>query len=240
MIKADFSEIKELEKDLKTFAAKAYPFATKSTLNGAAWKARGFAQSNIKRSFVLRNKFTEGSVRVDQARTLRVSRQEAVVGTIAGYLEAQEHGAVKTRQGGVGVPIPTSYAAGQSPGSRPRSRLITRRNKLSNIDLGSKRAGKQDVLLKVRQAVESNKRVIFHYDSLLRVVGGRRGTKRGWPKGARLRRIYNLSRPSIVIPKSPWMAPAAQETEKLIPGLYLEALRFQARRHRLPFAVRSK
>jgi hypothetical protein len=41
-------EIKQMEKDLKTFSRKAFPFATKTTLNDAAFQAQRIARADVK------------------------------------------------------------------------------------------------------------------------------------------------------------------------------------------------
>ena len=91
MISINDKELKRYERDLKTFASRAYPFATRQTVNAAAFKAQGFARENVSRDMVERNRFTRQSVQVDKAGTLNVRRQAARVGSIAPYMELQEY-----------------------------------------------------------------------------------------------------------------------------------------------------
>ena len=77
MITVDMRQVKRLEEYLKFFAERAYPFATKNTINQAAFHAMRGAKENIREDMTNRNKFTERSVRVEQSRTLVVSRQAA-------------------------------------------------------------------------------------------------------------------------------------------------------------------
>ena len=82
-IKINDKQIIEFEKDLKVFASRAYPFATKNTLNQGAFHAQKLAKRDVQVKMVLRNKHAVQSIRVDQARTLNVRRQAATVGSIA-------------------------------------------------------------------------------------------------------------------------------------------------------------
>ena len=232
MIKIDTKQIKEYERDLKSFADRAYPYATRFTVNTAAFKARELSQDNIRTDMVLRNRFTVSSVRVEQARTLAVSRQYAVVGSIADYLETQEFGGTKQSSSGKGVAIATSYSAGEE-GQRPRTRLPRRPNKMANIQLQKRRkAGssrKQQNFIAVQQAAKSGQKYIYldlgRRRGIFRVTGGKRKPK--------LKMVQDLTRSSVVIPKRPWLAPAVRDTEKFIPKIYEDALKFQLQRNNL-------
>lgn len=242
MFKIDDSDIKQLESDIKTFAARSLPFATKNTLNKAAFTGQKIAREGIKREMITRNRFTVQSVRVEQTRTLRISNQSATLGSIAPFMETQEFGGTETAIGKHGIDIPTSYSAGQE-GAKPRTRLPRKANSLAQIRLGKKggrraKNSKQAFLFKVQDAVTSGKRNIFHKFTngnagIFRVVGGKKKFKRGWPDGANLKMVHNLSFKSVTIHKNPWLKPAVDETVRLIPGIYRESLIFQLRKHGL-------
>ena len=239
MINVDTLEIDELEKELKTYANRAFPFATKNTLNSAAFKARELIQKDIRVKMVTRNNFTERSILVDQSRTLNVDRQSATVGSTVDYMETQEFGGTKRAGGSEGVPIPTSYSAGQGE-QQPRTKLPRKPN---NIRLRGRtrkaRNRKQALLFKMQDAVTSGKRFIFHdfgggkKKGIFRVVGGSRNFKRGMPRGAKLRMVYDLSEKIVNIPKTPTFKPAVATTQILIPGMYRKAIEFQVRRYGL-------
>lgn len=237
MFNIDNKSIKRLEADLKAFAHRALPFATKSTLNMAAFDAQKEARATVSAKMVERNKFTRQSIRVDQAKTLNVRRQESAVGSIAEYMADQEFGGVKASKGKHGVAIATSFSAGQQ-GQRPRTRLPRKPNKLANIRLkrGKRTPAnkRQRTLFAVQDAVSSGNRTVFldlgRTKGIFRVVGGRKGFKRGWPKGARLKMLHDMSNKSVRIPRNPWLAPATKRTEKKIPGFYRKAIIFQLKR----------
>ena len=137
MFTANDKDLKQLEKDLKTFADRAFPFATKNTLNKAAFTAQKIARKDVSVKMVERNRFTQQSIQVEQTRTLNVRQQRSTVGSIADYMEDQEFGAVKRKKGSEGVSIPTGYSAGQQ-GQQPRTRVPRKANKLASIRLSKK------------------------------------------------------------------------------------------------------
>lgn len=233
MFKVNTKDLKRLEKDLKTFASKALPFATRSTINNAAFTARKLAQTNIREGMVNRNKFTANSIRVGQSRTLKISKQSSTVGSIADYMEDQEFGGLKTSKGKEGTPIATSYSAGQGLNAQPRTRLSRRPNTLRAIKLSKRRKGpgvrKQQNIIAIKQAAKTGRRFVFldlsRRKGIFKVVGGVRRTK--------IKMVHDLTSKTVRIPRNPWLAPAVVDTKRQIPGIYFKALEFQARRRGL-------
>lgn len=233
MITVDDKDLKQLESDLKTFAIRAYPFATKATLNRSAFDAQKRVRALIRNKMITRNKFTMKSIQVEQAKTLRVSDQEAVVGSIASYMEDQEFGGTKTKGGKVGVAIATTSASGEGRGVQPRRRLPRRPNKKSAIKLSKNRfrvkSKKQEIFLRVRQAAKTGRKFIFldlqKHPGIYRVAGGKRKPK--------INLVHDMSRKSVRIPARPTFAPATRSTEKQMPRFYKEAVTFQLKRHNL-------
>lgn len=232
MITIDTNPIKKFEQDLKTFASRAYPFATRHTINSAAFKARELAQGNIRTGMVTRNKWTERSIQVSKTGTLDVNRQTAIVGSVADYMETQEFGGTQHSSGGKTVAIATGYSAGQE-GQQPRTRLPWRPNKMSAIQLQKRRkvgsSKAQQNFIAVREAAASGQKFLYlnlgRRKGIFKVTGGKRSPK--------LKMVHDLTRTSVVIPRNPWLAPAVRDTEQYIPGIYLDALRFQLQRNNL-------
>ncbi len=250
LITMDDTELKALEIDLKFLKERAFPFATKATINSAAFKTRGVARKRISRQFITRNQFTLQSVQVEQARTLQVSRQAAFVGSTADYMETQEFGGVERKTGKHGASIPTTIASGEGENVQPRKGQPTQDSRLKVLQLrrrrkrpkGQPKNNKQALLFKVQDAVQSGNRVFYHdfkngTKGIFRVVGAGkssgRSTKRGWPKGAGVKMLFDLSEPAVVIPSRPWLTPSTLIVEKLVPGMYLKALKFQLNKHGL-------
>jgi len=230
MFKVDTSDIKLLEGDLKRMAHRAYPFATKATVNKAAFVAMKISRGHIGSEMITRNAFTKKSIQVEQARTLTVSRQEAIVGSTADYMEVQEFGGVKHKKGSEGVAIATSYSSGEGENTQPRRKLPRRPNKLASIRLQrrSKKGAsrKQKNMMAIKQAAESGSKYVFldlgRSKGIFKVTGGKRRPK--------IKMVYSFREQSVSIPKNPWLAPSVRKTEKQIPNIYKKALEFQVKR----------
>lgn len=226
MITMDTRQIEQLEKDLMHVRDRAVPFATKATINRAAFETQKAARSNILKDMTNRNPFTVRSVQVDQARTLDIRKQEAIVGSIADYMETQEFGGSKTDPA-----IATGYSAGQQ-GARPRTRLPRKPNKMANIQLRGRRASSkgrtvgQRNFVAVRQAANKGHRYVYlkgrTFEGLFRVLGGKRKP--------RIKMVHDLSRKSVAIPRNPWLLPATNTVTPQLDSFYASALRFQLKR----------
>ena len=228
MFTIDSPDIKRLEADLKAFAHKAFPFATRNTVNRAAFQARREWQHQIDEKLVQRNKFTRNSIQVDLSRTLNVRQQAATVGSIAPYMENSEFGGIKTDPA-----IQTGYSAGQQ-GQQPRTRLPRRKNALKNIQLSKRKRGRkltrvQRNIVKVKTAAATGAKFVH-----LKYTGGEGMFKvLGSKRRPRIRMVADLSRKAVVVPATPTLGPAVVATRKAIPLLYTAALTEQLRRHRL-------
>lgn len=233
MLKIDDSEIKQMESDLKTFAERAFPFATKNTLNRSAFEGQKIARRNIDAKMTQRNKFSKQSVQVEQSRTLNVARQSSSMGSIADYMKDQEFGKIIKKSGKKGVPIATSYAAGQSEGAQPRTRLPRKANTLAAIQLRNKRTRsktrRQRNLIVIKEAAQSGRKYIFldlgRSKGIFKVVGGKRRPK--------IKMVWSMREQSVVVPRNPWLKPAADKVQKLMPEFYRDALKFQLKRQGL-------
>lgn len=224
MITINAAQIREFEKHLQAFASRAYPFATKTTVNSAAFRARDIAKDTLKHEFTLRNTFTSRSIQVNQTRVLVVSQQAAAVGSTAGYMETQEFGGTKHPTHGKHVPIATAASAGQE-GSEKRTRLPLPQNKLRAIKLASRSI--KGVSRVARNIIAIREAKKFVYLDL----GRRRGIFR--VRNGKIRMIHDLTHPTVKIQPKPWLNPSVQKVIPEIPDLYERALVFQLRKHKL-------
>ena len=226
----DMRDVDRLERDLKFFAKRAFPFATKAHVNSAAFDARSNWREEIGDEFVERNKFTRNSIRVQTAKGLNPSTQEAVVGSIAPYMDDQEFGGVKRKKGKKGVDLTTSYASGEGRGAKPRTRLARAANAMKNINLRKRRTkakGRaQRNLAVVRAASESSNKHVYldtgRKQGIYRIVG----------KGANAepQMVHDLTEDSVLIKSKPTMRPAVDKTTRRLPEIYRDAILFQLRR----------
>lgn len=232
MLEIQSDDIKKMQLALERVASAALPYAERSALNSAAFYTQRAARERIREDFINRSRFTERSVRVAQARR---PGSPAIVGSIADYMETQEFGGTKTARGD-GLVIPTAYSAGETG---KRTRLPRPANRFKRIKLAKTRGRvaktrAQSVIFAVQDAVTTGKRTVFldlkKRRGIYKVVGGRKSFKRGWPKGASIRLLHDLSRRRVSIGSRPWLAPAVAEANARMPEFYFEALKFQLRR----------
>lgn len=229
MIRADDKQIRQLEKDLQTFARKALPYATRELLNRAAFETRKRAQQNIREQMVLRNKHTERSVRVEKVKGLNIGSMRAVVGSDADYMYRQEFGGAAPKE-----PIPTSYSAGQHR-AKPRTKMPRKVNQMQQIQLKRRGKPRQTDFQRALAAAQEGDKYVF--------ISGRTGIARGiyrvWGRerkkkqyrGVRLRMVWSIRRTRTRTPENPWLRPATDATTREMPGWYEQALRYQLQRH---------
>jgi len=231
MIKIDLSKAKRLERELKGFANKAYPYATRSAINGYAFKAREIAKETIGNDLLLKNRYTERSIRVNKVTTLNVNSQVAYMGSTNDYMATQQFGGTKTSKGKHGVPLTTSFAAGQTGNNR--TKLAVSRNRMKNLVLskkGSKVGGRRRRnLIAIEQALHTGERVAF-LD-----LGRKKGLFRilGKEPAIRIKMLYDLSHKSVRIPASKWLQKSIDKTLPFMEDIYIKALQFQIDRHGL-------
>ncbi len=231
----DLRDLERLVRELETFAHKALPFAARESLNTQAALGRTLWQGEMQRKFVIRNKFTQRSVRVAKVRGagFNINAMESQVGSVAPYMRLQELGGTDRGKSG-SKPIPTSSAAGQPMGARPRTRVVRRFMRQPNIRLDRRARGKSK---KQRNAI-AIKRAIRKAS-----VSGRRSftiieTRRGKAiarvtgrKKVTVRVIWDLSRTSVRVPSTPTLQNTLDKLEPLLPSIHKAALIRQLKRN---------
>jgi len=232
VIEINSADIKQYESDLKMFAKKAFPFATNATVNRAAFTGRAIAQKIVQGKMIERNSWTRKSIQVERSRTLTVSRQQALLGSFADYMRAQEFGVTLQATGSEGRPIATPAASGEQ--ALPRRKLPRKPNKLRNIQLnrgtrpGANRAAKNRVAV-LQAASGKGSRYVFldmgRRSGIYRVMGGKRKP--------RISKIWDLSRRVVRVPARPWLKPATDKAVKELPRYYRDALLHQLKRHNI-------
>lgn len=242
----DLKDAEKLADKLVQVNARALPYATRSAINSAAFDAQKRYRYRAKKQLTLRNRYTEQSIRVNQARGLRIEQQRSVVGSTADYMATQEFGGVETGKRGLSQPIATNAAANLAPGIRPRYKLPTKRNTRRNIELVRKyrRGGatrKQRNLVAILTAAETGKVAFINTGRVrgfFRVQGGKRGAKRarklykqtGSMGNLKIKMMWDLSKRSVRIPDKDLLEPSYKEAALQMPRHYHKALAFQLRR----------
>lgn len=190
-VDVDLRQFRELAARFAELNDRSLLYAMRNTLNAVAFDARKEWVKRAARTFTLRNRYTERSLRVDKVRTQKLAEMESRVGSVLPYMATQEEGGQETAKGKHGVAIPTSSAAGQARKTRPRTRTVRPKNYLEAIHLakgvGGSRQRRNAVAIKL--ARERTNGVAF-LD-----LGRRKGLFAiSSSKRAKPRMLYDLSR----------------------------------------------
>lgn len=230
MFELDAKKLRRLENDLTKFAKRALPFAVRNGLNSTAFEARREWAEQLGKKMVLRNTFTTRSLRVEKATGLDLNTMQARVGSVADYMATQEHGGTESKKGKHGKPIPTSVAAGQGMKTRPRKRAVQRKNWMGAVTLASGIRGSRQRrnAFAIAQAAKGSGTAFLD-------LGRRKGLFRvtGTKKGLKVRMIWDLSRPSVVIKRNPTLQHTLKAIEPRLPELHEKAIIEQLKRHRV-------
>lgn len=224
--------VERFQRDLQKFAHRAVPFAARNALNRSAFALRENWQGEIRRTMILRNKYTAGSIRVEQERGLALHRMQSRTGSIADYMVTQEDGGTVRGKSGAKA-IPTEVAAGQAMGSSPRTKLVRAPNKVTALPR-TKRGGSRSRTARnaraIAQAFGSGGKVAF-----LELNGGRKGLYRvmGTKKRPRVRKLWDLSRRSVKVKANPTLERSYKRTLRAFPAIYSKSLLEQLRRHKV-------
>lgn len=229
MISFRSPSIERLEGHLAHFARRGIPYAIRNTLNDAAFDARRTWIAKLPGKFTLRNRWTERSIRVRKARGRTVGRMVATIGSTREYMLTQEEGGTETPTGHVGVPVPTARAAGQARGTRPRSKVPRRANRLRRITLSNARNRGRSRAQKNAIAISVAKRGGGRFAFL--DLGRRKGIFRimGSAKRSRIEMMWDLSHRSIRTKPTHMLEDTMDEVGARMPNMYKDALLSQLR-----------
>jgi hypothetical protein len=211
MLRIDTRDIAKLERILRAVRTKAIPYANRNALNDMAFAARKQWRTEMERSFILRNRWTVGSIRVVKARGTDVSTMHSVIGSVSSYLGRQEFGGISHEQA-----IPTAPAAGQAKGLVPRTRAVRAQNRLAQrIGKGRGRTRRQGkyrlVYLETDQA---------------------KGVFRVWGRGKKGGRVllWDLGHPTVMNPRIETLGPTVETVGRRGPRYYMRSLLREVRR----------
>ena len=132
----------------------------------------------------------------------------------------------KTKKGKKGVGIPTTTASNESLGARPRTKVVPRAKRRGSIRLfrtGIKAKTRvQHVVATVKAAAGKRGNTFVYLPKLGKMTAGIYRIA-GSKKTPKIRLIYDLSRTSVRIPKTPGLRVAVNRIEKRMPQFYKEA-----------------
>lgn len=222
MMKADTRELKKLERTLLDLNRRALPYATRQTVNDLAFGSQDiWRKQALPGKLQLRTKWTERSIQVAKAASLRIASQEATVGSVADYMADLESGTTEHKKGKHGVPVPAvPLGRRRMPRAHhlgaikimPRVPGHRSRQVAAALTMARQRGGAQFAFLKLRRGKEG----------LYKVDPGK--------KRMAIRKVWSLSKASVTIPPHPTMGPAVQRALPSGAESYRKALTFQLRR----------
>lgn len=220
-------------KELERFEKKAVPYAIREYANNAAFAARGEYIKRSEANMKLRSAWTTKSIQVEKARVSRGQSVQSRMGSVADYMATQERGATVRGQGKHGTAIPAA-----APGRRRGRGRTAAKNRLSAIQLQGTRVGgirQRRNAVALSMALKRGGGVVYldlrKNRGLYRVSGTRRG--------ARIRKVWDLSKRSVRVPENPMMAQAMKAVEPQLERIARKALAYQFKRHGIPWAVRA-
>lgn len=221
MVSVDLSSFDRFRKDLAVLREREIPHAVRDTLNAVAFKGRERWQVETKRSFVLRNTFTQRSLQVSKASGIQVRTMQATFGSRLPYLREQEEGFEHQGQGKHGVAVPTPSAAGMAKKARVRTRQIRRANYLAAINLATRVSGKRQVrnAVAIKMALQAGG---FAYLDLGKKQGIFKIT--GRKRGLTIRMLYDLSKKRTVVKAHPTLERTVKHVAPMVPVLGRKAV----------------
>lgn len=219
-----FHGLDELRSAVAGFARAGVPEAARRALNRTAFDAREEWQEQMRTRLTLRNRWTEGSVRVIQARGTKPERMVATVGSLADYMALQEEGGTISKSHKHGVTIPTTIASGEGRASH-RKKVVRRPNRLPNIVLANRvgQTRKQRNAIAIRQALADGRKYVFleleRRAGIFRLSGGARRTK--------LDMVWDITRPAVQIPATPTFQEMLDVIGPVFEQHLIEALQYE-------------
>lgn len=216
-----------MQRELEQLAKRGVAYAARDTVNGLAFAGRKIWQEQMASTLTLRNAFTQRRALVERATGTRMP-VEAVLGHTEDYMRRLESGiGERARRGGLA--IPTETAAGQAKGSLPAGRKRAVRPSLVIRVLGKIKRQSRSMPRKarnaraVREAISNGSRLAYleldRRRGIYKIMGGR--------KKPQIRKLYDLSRRSVPLPRIPTLEKTLELALLQGPTIALAALQRQ-------------
>lgn len=224
----EFRGLDELQRELEQLAKRSIPYAARETLNGLAFAGRKIWQDQMASSLTLRNQFTQRRALVDRATGSRMPDMQAVLGHTEDYMRRLEYGiGERARRGGLA--IPSEAAAGQAKGSLPAGRKRAVKRSLVIRVLGKIKRQSKSMPRKarnaraVREAIKNGTRIAYleldKRRGIYKIMGGK--------KRPQIRKLYDLSRRSVPLPRIPTLQRTLDAALLQAPTIALAAVQRQ-------------
>jgi hypothetical protein len=229
----------DLTAALRDLRKKAAFHAVRLALTDTAALAHHAAGGSIEKTFTLRNKWTLGALKFDQARGTQIRQLVSRVGALQPkptekhpdpepYLAMQEEGFTRQISGEHGVPVPSPAAAGQGRRAR-RTKPLRWGSYMSKIKLSDRpkvTKPRQAVAAAIAQAIRKHEPHVFL------PLRGAPGIYRVSPRGksrARLTLLYSLADKQIHTAPHKWLERPSMIAAQEMPNLYLRRIDAEVR-----------
>lgn len=228
MLTVDARELRSLEKQLGT-ASKAFRYALRGTLNDVAVDARRIYAQEAGSAMTLRDPWTVKSMRFDKVGAVGANMVSRF-GSTESYMKDQEEGKDESKKGRYGVTLPAA-----APGARKNRKKTPRRLRLNAITLG-KRSTKGIRQVRNASAIAIAARAGGGFVFLeTKKSKGIFQVRAGMKRGRLIRKIWDLSKSRVHVPKNTMMAKATKRAMAGYGGHYRENMIEQLHRHRVHF-----
>jgi hypothetical protein len=218
VLTVDLSKFADFVKDLDYIRERSIPYAVRNTLNEAAFEGRKLWLAEIKGNLTLRNSWTVRSLQVSKASGADLRTMQAVLGSIAKYMDDVEQGETHRASGKHGVAIPTPSAAGQAQGAKARTKAVRRASWLSAISAKKRPVtGRRQTRNAGAIAIAARSGGGFVFLDL----GRRKGIFRvdGRKRGVKIRMVYDLSRKTVTSGPRPTLGTTIAKLSPRIPEM---------------------
>lgn len=236
-VTVDTSQADKFASILSSYSKKNYAFATRATINEMGFQLQKLSRSGLHERMILRNKWTESSIRRDKARTLKIADQKTEVGSILNYMERQEKGGIAVSQKKHGIPIPTKFSSAEE-GQEKRKRIPIASNRLKAIqlrhssELSKFKTRKQKNIVAVKLAIQHNNRFVYleteKRKGIYRITRGRSRVKNERQRlqnifdNSKIKLVHDLTHNVIIDPKNAWLFPHIKRVKKVAPDIYFK------------------
>jgi len=200
---------------------KASNIAAKNTLNIVAAISRRNYIKNAKEKLILRNNFTEKSIRYDKTETENISHMETRVGALerASYMKLQEESGKRRSKRGSALAIPQRFARGGSSRRVVSKKNYLRKLKSKRVKGKFKKTFKSKKAMNVARAAVAyrEKKVLRYSDNIFQVVSFKKNKRKIKYKKNHL---YNLSQRTANIKSRKMLLPAIEKPVKDSQNIY--------------------
>ncbi len=224
MIDVDVKDIKKLTDNLKQVHKNAFPKTLWYTLNSMAKEASLNGKENIAKSFILRNKYIQGSVGYNSKKSFNISSMESCAGQFAVY-KGKHTGQLEKQEFGKSVIAKGKYTFAATPSARGGnySKTIRKRNFLNSLGVKNLSDFVQyPTKDSSKQAAQAQAFSIRNKKKINVLLTNRKGQKGIYTVSKRsVSLLYDLRNKKTNIKRTQWLKPASDKAAAQAERIYM-------------------